>query len=577
VTVTDRTATARPNSSRRGGDDGGAAAVGSGLDVMLTEASGGSMRRWLPGSAGLRLIGKLVSQPGPLLQHGGELVTELGKVAAGRSQLAPAKSDRRFTDPAWVSNPLLHRICQAYLAASDSTDRLLGDLDLDWRDAKRVRFLAENLIDALAPSNNPLLNPSALKAAIDTGGRNFVLGGGQLVKDVARRRTPAMVDTSAFQVGRDLAITPGAVVFRTPLVELIQYRPQTPTVREVPLMVVPPMINKYYVTDLAPGRSMIENYVRNGQQVFAMSWRNPGKGNSRWGLDHYAGAVLECLEAVEKVTGSPRTHVLGVCAGGITASVALSHLAATGRQDRVAGLTLGVTVLDQQRAGTLGSFVDREGAAAAAAESGRKGYLDGQALAGVFAWLRPNDLIWNYWVNNYLLGKKPPAFDVLFWNADTTRMPAALHRDFLELSVENALVTPGKARVLGTPVDLRRIEVDSYVVAGIADHICPWQNCYRSTDLLGGTSRFVLSTSGHIAALVNPPTNPKASFSVSESCPQDPEEWRRSAHTVPGTWWNDHVAWLAERSGEDRPAPTELGGAGLRPLEPAPGTYVLQK
>jgi polyhydroxyalkanoate synthase len=551
--------------------------VGSGLDVMLTEASGGPVRRWLPGTAGLRLVGKLVSQPGPLLRHGGELVTELGKVAAGRSEVAPAKSDRRFTDPAWTSNPVLRRICQAYLAASDTTDQVLGELDLEWRDAQRVRFLAENLVDALAPSNNPLLNPSALKAAIDTGGRNFVKGGGQLVKDVARRRTPEMVDTSAFQVGRDLAITPGAVVFRTPLVELIQYRPQTETVREVPLMVVPPMINKYYVTDLAPGRSMIENYVRHGQQVFAMSWRNPGKDNARWGLDHYAGAVLECLEAAEKITGSPRTHVLGVCAGGITASVALSHLAVTGRLDRVAGLTLGVTVLDQQRAGTLGSFVDREGAAQAVAESGRKGYLDGQALAGVFAWLRPNDLIWNYWVNNYLLGKKPPAFDVLFWNADTTRMPAALHRDFLEMSVDNALVTPGKARVLGTPVDLGKVDVDSYVVAGIADHICPWQNCYRSTDLLGGSSRFVLSTSGHIAALVNPPTNAKASFTVSDSCPEDPEEWRRSAHTVPGTWWNDHVTWLAERSGEDRPAPTELGGGGHKAMEPAPGTYVLQK
>ncbi len=404
-----------------------------------------------------------------------------------------------------------------------------------------------------------------------------MLGGGQLVKDVARRRTPEMVDESAFTVGKDLALTPGAVVFRTPLVELLQYRPQTETVHEVPLMVVPPMINKYYVTDLAPGRSMVEHYVQHGQQVFAMSWRNPTKQNAAWGLDEYAGAVLECLDAVERITGSDRTHVLGVCAGGITASVALSHLAATGELGRVAGLTLGVTVLDQQRAGTLGAFVDREGAAQAVAESGRKGYLDGQALAGVFAWLRPNDLVWNYWVNNYLLGKRPPAFDVLFWNADTTRMPAALHRDFLEMSVDNALVTPGKARVLGSPVDLQQVDVDSYVVAGVADHICPWQNCYRSTELLGGTSRFVLSTSGHIAALVNPPTNAKASFWVNDSCPQDPEEWRRTAHTVPGTWWTDHVAWLAERSGGEKPAPTALGGGGLRPLSHAPGTYVLQK
>ncbi len=548
--------------------------VGSGLDVMLADAGAGTARRWMPSTAGLRLAARLAAQPGPVVRNVPGLVGELGRVVLGRSEVAPAKGDRRFTDPAWSTNPLLKRVCQAYLAASDTTDAVLADLDLDWRDAARVRFLAENVVDALAPSNSPVLNPAALKAVIDTGGANLVRGGVQLARDAARRRTPAMVDETAFQVGRDLAITEGAVVFRTPVVELIQYRPQTETVHEVPLMVVPPMINKYYVTDLAPGRSMVENYVQQGQQVFAMSWRNPTKQHASWGLDTYAGAVLECLEAVEKITGSSRTHVFGVCAGGITSSVALSHLASTGGLGRIAGLTLGVTVLDQQRAGTLGSFVDREVAAQAIAESGRKGYLDGQALAGVFAWLRPNDLVWNYWVNNYLLGKRPPAFDVLFWNADTTRMPAALHRDFLEMSIDNALVTPGAARVLGTPVDLRTVDVDSYVVAGVADHICPWQNCYRSTGLLGGTSRFVLSTSGHIAALVNPPGNPKATFSVNESCPDDPEEWKRTAHTVPGTWWADHVQWLAERSGEDRPAPAELGGGGLRPLDPAPGTYV---
>ncbi|MCW2778927.1 MAG: phaA, partial [Frankiales bacterium] len=260
--------------SRRTSDRVATATVGAGLDSMLTEA-GGSFRRFLPGTATVRLAVKLARQPGPLVRHGGELVAELGKVAVGRSEVAPAKGDKRFADPAWKGNPFLSRLCQAYLAASDTTDAVLSDLDLDWREAARLRFLAENVVDALAPSNSPLLNPAALKRVIDTGGVSLVKGGAQLVKDVARRRTPAMVDESAFDVGTDLALTPGAVVLRTPVVELIQYRPQTETVREAPLLLVPPMINKYYVADLAPGRSMVENYVQSGQQVFAMSWRNP--------------------------------------------------------------------------------------------------------------------------------------------------------------------------------------------------------------------------------------------------------------------------------------------------------------
>jgi polyhydroxyalkanoate synthase len=288
-------------------------------------------------------------------------------------------------------------------------------------------------------------------------------------------------------------------------------------------------------------------------------------------------SVLEALEAVEDITGSERTHVLGLCAGGITASCAVAHLAATGQQHRVAGLTLGVTLLDQARGGTVGAMVDEGTAQLAVAQSQRKGYLDGKALAGVFAWLRPNDLIWNYWVNNYLLGKKPPAFDVLVWNADTTRMPAALHRDFIRMSLDNALVHPGKAKVLGTPVDLSKVDVDSYVVAGQTDHICPWESCYRSVQLLGGQSRFVLSTAGHIAALVNPPSNAKSSFRVNDACPEQPEAWIAGAAKHPGSWWDDHVAWLAERSGEQVPAQERLGSDRYSPTGRAPGTYVLEQ
>ncbi|HEY6746073.1 MAG TPA: alpha/beta fold hydrolase [Mycobacteriales bacterium] len=544
---------------------------------MLTDAALGPMQRWLPGTAGLRFAARLASRPRTTARRTAGLAAELAKVAAGRSDLEPPKKDRRFQDPAWSGNPFLRRLVQAYLASGRTVEQLLDDAELDWRSDARLRFILDNVVDALAPSNSPLLNPAALKATIDTGGANFLRGGRQFAQDMRQRpRIPAMVDGTAFRVGETLAVTPGAVVLRTPVFELLQYEPQTPRVREVPLLLAPPTINKYYVADLAPDRSMLEHFVRSGQQVFAISWRNPDAEHADWGLDTYAQAVLDALDGVQAITGCDRAHLLGLCSGGIISAIVVAHLAARGEQDRIAGLTLGVTVLDQARAGTVGSMVDERTAAVAAVGSARRGYLDGRALAGVFAWLRPNDLIWNYWVNNYLLGKQPPAFDVLFWNADTTRMSARLHRDFLRLAVDNALVTPGAAAVLGTPIDLSAVTVDSYVIAGVADHICPWQNCYRTTQLLGSEPRFVLSTSGHIAALVNPPGNEKSRYQVGTSNPPDPEDWLRAASTQHGTWWADYVSWLGRRSGKKRDAPTSLGGGGLKRLEPAPGTYVLQ-
>ncbi|HET6920456.1 MAG TPA: alpha/beta fold hydrolase [Jiangellaceae bacterium] len=374
-----------------------------------------------------------------------------------------------------------------------------------------------------------------------------------------------------------MAVTPGAVVLRSPVFELIQYKPQTSKVRERPLLLTPPMINKYYIADLAPGRSMMEYAVKQGQQVFAISWRNPTESHADWNLDTYAGAVLEALDAVEAITGADSTHVMGLCAGGIVLSTVVAHLAAKGEQDRIAGLTLGVTVLDQHNAGTTGAFMGANTAMAATAESARKGYLSGRSLAGVFAWLRPNDLIWNYWVSNYLMGKTPPAFDILFWNADATNLPAALHRDFLQLALDNSLTKPGSATVLGTPIDLSKITVDSYVVAGISDHITPWENCYRSAQLLGGTTRFALSTSGHIAALVNPPGNPKASFHTNDDLTSDADVWLEGSDPHDGTWWTDLGLWLDEHSGARRPAPKKLGSHSLGVLAEAPGSYVFGK
>jgi class II poly(R)-hydroxyalkanoic acid synthase len=388
---------------------------------------------------------------------------------------------------------------------------------------------------------------------------------------------PSTVTPDAFEVGADLAVTPGAVVLRTPMFELLQYRPQTPRVRRVPLLVVPPTINKYYIVDLAPGRSLVEYLVASGQQVFVVSWRNPDARHRDWGADAYGRAILEALQATRRICRVDRSLLLGLCSGGILAAMTLAHLAAAGGQERVAGFGLAVAVLDQARAGTAGAFLDERTARAAVAASAARGYLDGRALAEVFAWLRPGDLIWSYWVNNYLQGRTPAPFDILYWNADTTRMTAALHRDFLRLAVDNALTRPGGAAMLGSPVDLARLDTDAYVVAGVADHLCPWQSCYRSTQLLGGRSRFVLSSSGHIASMVNPPGNGKASYRTAPDTPPDPADWLDGAVTERGSWWPDYVGWLERRGGGDKARPRRLGAAGLPPMEPAPGTYVLDR
>jgi polyhydroxyalkanoate synthase len=548
-----------------------------GLDMVLVDAARGPLRRLVPpAGTALRFGSALAQQPGTVVQRAGELVRELGKVVAGSSELAPGKKDKRFADPAWSGNPLLRRAMQAHLATAQVAWELIEDADLDWQDDERIRFTATNLVDALAPSNVPVLNPLSVKAAIDTGGASVVRGVRQMLRDLTTPpRVPSMVDPDAFTVGEDLARTPGAVVFRTDVFELIRYTPTTGKVRAVPLLMVPPTINKFYIADLAPGRSIVEHYVSAGQQVFMISWRNPDERHAAWDLDTYGQAIIDAMDAVQRATGQEKVSLQAFCSGGIITTMLLAHLAATGGLDRVAALSLAVTVLDWSKAGTVSALMDAESVKAATEKSRKKGYLDGAQLAEVFAWLRPNDLVWNYWVNNYLQGKRPPNFDILYWNADTTRMSAGLHRDFIDIAIGNALTEAGKATMLGTPVDLSTIDVDSYVTAGIADHLCPWQACYRTTQLLGGDSRFILSTSGHIASLVNPPGNPRSTFQVAESNPPSPDKWLASAETVQGSWWPDFMTWLGERSGEEIPA-ASLGG-DLEELAAAPGTYVFDK
>jgi poly[(R)-3-hydroxyalkanoate] polymerase subunit PhaC len=547
----------------------------SALDLLLSDAALGVLRRFLPGSSALRLALGLARRPGTVARRGASLAGELASIAAGRSAIAPGRKDRRFADPAWSSNPLLARTVQAYLACAGTAESLLADAELDWRDNERMRFVLSNLIDAAAPSNNPVISPVAWKALIDSGGLSAVRGLRSLLSDLSSApRVPTMVAPDAFEVGRDLAVTPGAVVARSEICELICYAPTLPSVFRYPVVIVPPMINKFYITDLSPGRSMIEYLVGQGHQVFVISWRNPDARHRDWNLDSYGGAVVEALAAARAICDAPKASVCALCSGGIASAMVAAHLAVTGRLEGLATLCLGVTVLDQAQAGTAGAMIDRRTAALATAASWSRGYLDGRALAEVFAWLRPSDLIWNYWVSNYLLGQTPPPFDILYWNADTTRLPAAVHRDFIEIALSNALTKPDQATMLGSPVDLSTVDIDSYVIAGIADHLCPWQSCYRTTQLLGGSTRFVLSTSGHIASMVNPPGNPKATFQTAPDNPPEPRDWLRAAQTVPGSWWPDYSAWLAERSGGRRDRPEGLGGGGFTPMQAAPGSYV---
>jgi polyhydroxyalkanoate synthase len=548
------------------------------LDVLLVDAALGPARRFLPDLSTTKWAVSLVRSPRMTARRLADLAGEAARITAGASPVAPRPGDRRFTDVAWSQNPLLRRLVQLYLVGGQTLDQLVADAGLNERDRSRVRFLVDNLTDALAPSNVPLVNPASAKAVIDTGGLSLVRGGRQLAKDlVSAPRIPEMVDTKAFTVGENVAITPGAVVFRNEVLELIQYAPQSDEVSEVPVLVVPPTINKYYAIDLVPGRSLMEFAVQHGRQPFVISWRNPDARHSDWNLETYVQAILDALDVVEEITGSATTVLGGICSGGILAAVAAAYLAGIGRQDRLAGVCLAVTVIDNHGAGTIAALTDPRLAALAKRRSANKGYLDGRSLAEVFAWLRPGDLVWNYWVNNYLLGNRPPAFDILFWNSDTTRMTAGLHADFVDLAMDNTLTQPGAIEVLGVAIDLGKVTVDSYVVAGIADHITPWENCYRTTQLFGGTTRFVLSTSGHIAALVNPPGNPKASYHTNEDSTPDAKAWLKGAESHQGTWWDDIDGWLDARCGDRLPAPKEPGSLRYPVLADAPGTYVLDR
>jgi len=500
-----------------------------------------------------------------------EVALDAARVALGADGRGALEDDARFADRAWHENPLLRFTLGTYAAGSRSARRLLGRAELPAATEGKARFLLDLWLDAAAPSNLPWLNPTVVKEAVDTGGLNFVRGFSNFLRDVARNGgLPSQVDRDALELGRDLAATPGRVVMRNELIELIAYEPQTETVFAEPIVYSPPWINKYYVLDLAPGRSFIEHAVRQGFTVFAISYRNPDASMAEVTMDDYLRlGWLAAVERAQELTGAPRVNILGVCLGGTLTAIGLAVLAARGEAERVGWATLVNTLVDFSEPGDIGVFTDEATVQKIERRTARRGYLKPSELSGPFTWMRANDLVWRYVISGWYLGSRPPAFDILAWNDDATRLPAAMHTQYLRACyVENALTRPGAFVADGTPVDVAAIETPLYVFGAENDHIAPWRSTYRTTQLVSSLARYVLGFSGHIASMVNTPGNPKSWYETRDDCPADADDWRAGAIRHDGTWWSDWTEWAAERSGERVAPPTLPAG------EPAPGSYV---
>ncbi|KXU83260.1 poly(R)-hydroxyalkanoic acid synthase [Paraburkholderia monticola] len=515
-------------------------------------------------------------QPALVVEQEAKLARELIAVLSGNGQAAPPPGDKRFGDSAWQDNSLYRMTLQGYFAWRDALTGFVDRSALDPKTKERAQFVLSLYTDALSPTNTLLGNPAAIKKIVDSGGASLLGGIKNIVTDLLKNQgMPAQVDKTAFEVGKNLGTSRGAVVFRNEVLELIQYAPATTQVYGRPQLIVPPQINKFYVFDLSEGKSIVDYLVKNELQVFVVSWRNPTAAQSHWDLDTYVSALLEAIAAVRDITGSDDVNLHGACSGAMTISALLGLLASRGDKS-VHAASLMVAVLDNTADSQLGLFATPEAVAAAKQASTSRGVLAGEEMGRVFAWMRPNDLVWNYWVNNYLLGKTPPAFDILYWNNDTTRLPAALHGQLLDIFMGNLFTKPGALKVLDTPVDLSEVKCDKYVVAGITDHITPWKGVYDTARLFGGGTRFVLSSSGHIQSLINPPDNPKSKFYLNAELPSQADAWLANAQTHKDSWWSDWRDWLSARSGEKRAAPAALGNERHPSLAASPGTYVME-
>ncbi|HEV8626048.1 MAG TPA: alpha/beta fold hydrolase [Acidimicrobiia bacterium] len=504
-----------------------------------------------------------------------------GLAAAGRAvglktpgPLPPAAKDKRFADKTWEDNAAFFATGQAYRLWSRLVDDLLALAELEEPWNGKATFALRALVDAVAPTNFLATNPAALKRAFETGGVSLMRGFRNFMTDLTTNGgLPRKVDRSAFTVGKNVAATSGKVVFRNDLMELIQYAPQTDTTYSIPLLSSPPWINKYYIMDLAPGRSFVEWAVQHGHTVFQISYRNPDASMGHVRLDDYLlDGPRTALDVINDITGSEKVNMVGLCLGGSLTAMLLAYLAAKG-DNRINSATLLNTLVDFSEPGTLGTFSDPESVARLEKKMERLGYLDSNEMSRTFDFMRANDLIWSYVASSWLMGEDPPAFDILAWNDDGTRMPAAMHSFYLRACyIENQLAR-GVMTLDDTPLDLGQIKSDTYVLSAKEDHIAPWKSAYKTTQLLPGNVRFTLSSSGHIAGIVNPPS-PKAIHWTNSNNPRDPQAWLAKATEHKGSWWEDWTAWIAERAGAKRDAPP-MGSATHQPVGDAPGKYVL--
>ena len=510
-----------------------------------------------------------------------ELWAAYALLQSGRPPAQPVvqadPADRRFRASEWKAQPWFDYTVQSYLVASDWLRELVGTAKLEPHTKRKLEFFTRQYVDALSPANYPWSNPEALTLAHATGGESVNRGLRNLAADLDKGMI-SMTDDAAFEVGRNLAITPGAVVYENDFMQLIQYRPATATVFERPLVMVPPCINKYYVLDLQPENSFVRYAVERGHTVFMVSWRNmpPAMGRATWD-DYLEHGVMRALGLAREICGTEEANALGFCVGGTLLGAALAVMRAKGDQS-VASVTLLATMLDFSDTGELSVFVDEAYVHQRERDFADGGVLHGRELALTFASLRANDLIWHYVVNNYLKGETPEAFDLLYWNADSTNLPGAMYVYYVRNTyLENNLRVPGRLTMCGVPVDLGRVYMPAYILATREDHIVPWRTAFASTRLLGGRIEFVLSASGHIAGVINPASKNRRSFWLNADRDEDPDRWLAAAHSRPGSWWQHWGDWLAAFGGREIAARARLGGAQHPEIEPAPGRYVKEK
>jgi polyhydroxyalkanoate synthase subunit PhaC len=524
----------------------------------------------------------VATAPVTVATHYGHYLKALSEVAWGTSAIAPDPKDRRFADTAWRDNAVYTRLMQAYLATQKQLNSFVDNSKLDAKERGKAQFFASLIGDALAPSNFMLGNPVALRKLLDTRGDSLVKGLKNLAHDILHNNMlPSQVDATPFKVGETIAISPGQVVLRHDMFELLQFTPTTPQVHKRPLVMSPPQVNKYYAIDLSPDKSLVKWTVDSGVQMFIVSWRNPTLEHRHWGLADYVMALDAAVDATRQITGSPDVNMWGSCSGGMTLAAYLGWLAAR-QESKVTNTTWAVCVLDTKAAledSTLGLFNSPATIRAAKARSMRNGIVTGEEMASMFAWMRPNDLIWNYWVNNYLLGNKPPAFDILAWNNDTTRLPAQFHCDLLDIIEQNPYENPGMREIAGVPIDMGNVDVGAYVIGGITDHITPWKACYGTARIFGPDTTFVLANAGHLQSLINPPGSNKSFFVAGRADVDDPLLWAQHAepNRQGGSWWPHWRAWIKERSGTLKNGPTKLGSRKFKPLGRAPGRYVMDR